>query len=250
MLIARLASRWKTVSVSTATPEKASSAAGGGGDTVPSRPLATQRAARRPPTGAIPALRPGRRAGEGFQAHQHLRRPFPKPEHGPGVPTAFYPRFPCASAPARFGKEAGSPPRLRRLGFGREWGAAEASPRICGKPGSRKVFQSSQQRLPRSPPRGEQTAASAPASPPPLPPAERSGRLARGKRAELPAGRQALLPGQKPQLTQAARKAEAAPLRPLRQRRGAYTWGPDARAKAPGPGRPRGRSPLGASTRP
>ncbi|KAB1254129.1 LINE-1 retrotransposable element ORF2 protein [Camelus dromedarius] len=68
--------------------------------------------------------------------------------------------FPC-SVPARFGKEAGSPPRLRRFGFERGWGAAEASPRICGQPGSGKVFQISQQRLPRSPPPGEQTAASA-----------------------------------------------------------------------------------------
>lgn len=115
---------------------------------------------------------------------------------------------------------------------------------MCRKPGSGKVFQSSQQRLPRSPPPGEQTAASTPASPPPplplLPPAARSGRLARSREAGRAPGGQALLLGRKPQLTQAARKAEAARLRPLRQRRGAYTWGPDGRAKAPGPRLPRG----------
>lgn len=46
-----------------------------------------------------------------------------------------------ASALALFGKKAGRPPRLCRLGSRRGWGAAEASPRICGKPGSGKVFQ-------------------------------------------------------------------------------------------------------------
>jgi hypothetical protein len=125
--------------------------------------------------------------------------------------------FPRDSTLARFGKEAGSSLRLRRLGFGRGWRKAEAFPRICGKPGSGKVLQSSQQRLPRSPPPSEQTAASTPASPPPPPlppPAERSGRLAHSLARSREAGRapgwQALLLGRKPQLTQAARKAEAA----------------------------------------
>lgn len=155
-------------------------------------------------------------------------------------------RFPLASALARFVREAASPPGLRRLGSGRGWGATEASPRICGKPGSGKVFQSSQQRLPRSPPPGEQTAASTPASPPPPPPlplllpAARSGRLACSREAGRAPGGQALLLGQKPQLTQAAWKAEAVPLRPLRQRRGAYTWGLHRRAQAPDPRSPRG----------
>ncbi|XP_032150774.1 uncharacterized protein LOC116562612 [Sapajus apella] len=47
---------------------------------------------------------------------------------GPGVPATFYPRFSRASAPARFGKEAESPPRLRRLEFGRGGGARPRLP--------------------------------------------------------------------------------------------------------------------------
>lgn len=130
-------------------------------------------------------------------------------------------------------------------------GRGQGFPSICGKPGSGKVFQSSQQRLPRSPPPGEQTAARAPASPPPPPlpllsPAARSGRLARSREAGRAPGGQALL-GRKPQLTQAARKAEAAPVRPLGQRRGAYTWGPDGRAEAPGWRRPRGEVRAGGA---
>lgn len=148
----------------------------------------------------------------------------------PTSPPPSPPIFPRL-CPMRFGKEAGSPPRLRRRGFGRGWGTAEASPRICGKPGSGKVFQSSQQRLPRSPPPGEQTTASTPASPQPplplLPPAARSERLASSREAGRAPGGQVLLLGRKPQLTQAARRAEAAPLRPLGQRHGAHTWGLD-----------------------
>lgn len=123
---------------------------------------------------------------------------------------APYPADLPASARARLEKEAGGPPGLRRLGFGRQRGAAEASPRLCGQPGSGKVFPSSQQRRPRSPPRGEQPAARAPAPPPP---AARSGRRARSLARSRGAGP---APGAKPQLTQAARKAEATPLRPLR----------------------------------
>lgn len=67
------------------------------------------------------------------------------------------------------------------------------------------VFQSSQQRLPRSSRQGEETAASAPVSPPPA----RSSGLARWERPGFPAGRPSS-PGRKPQLTQAAPKAEAA----------------------------------------
>ncbi|KAK1337265.1 hypothetical protein QTO34_001890 [Cnephaeus nilssonii] len=191
----RLASRWKTALVSIATPEKPSCGAMGVRWSFPGSSLATQKAARRPPTGAIPALRPGQRGwgkGESKPTSTSACLPFPKPELGPSAPAALSLQFPLAAAQARFGKETESPPRLRRLGFGRRWGAADAFPRNCGEPGSGKVFQSSQQRLPGSPPLGEQTAASAPASPPPLPllpPAARSGRLARGKRAGLPAGR-------------------------------------------------------------
>lgn len=99
----------------------------------------------------------------------------------------------------------GAPPRLHGLGFGKGWRAAEAFPRVCSKSGSGKVFQSSQQRLPRSPLRGEETAASAPVS---SPPAQSSG-LARWEPPGFPAGRPSS-PGRKPQLTQAAPKAEAA----------------------------------------
>lgn len=58
------------------------------------------------------------------------------------------------------------------------------------------------------------------------------GSLARSREAGRAPRGQALL-GRKPQLTQAARKAEAAPLGPLRRRRAASTWGPDGRAEAP-----------------
>lgn len=71
-------------------------------------------------------------------------------------------------------------------------------------------------------------------------------RLACSREAVPAPGGQALLPGRKPQLTQAARKAEAAPLRLLRQRRRAYTWGPDGRPEPPVPRCPRGRSARGA----
>ncbi|XP_042550543.1 basic proline-rich protein-like [Dipodomys spectabilis] len=143
--------------------------------------------------------------------------------------------------------EPGEAPHTLQFGR-RRWRAAEAFPRSCGKPGSGKsFFQSSQQRLPRSPPPGEPTpTARTPAPPPPPPPlpppAPRSGaaRALPSSRAVLPAGRPALLRGRKPQLTQAARKAEAAPLRPLRQRPGAYcTQGP----ALAGQRRPRGRTP-------
>lgn len=66
-------------------------------------------------------------------------------------------------------------------------------------------FQSSQQRLPRSPLRGEETAASAPVSPPPA----QGSELACWEQPGFPAGKPSS-PGRKPQLTQAAPKAEAA----------------------------------------
>ncbi|CAM9451189.1 unnamed protein product [Rangifer tarandus platyrhynchus] len=99
----------------------------------------------------------------------------PAPRRACAGPSPPHPAGFSASAPERLEKEAGGPPELRRLRFGRRRGAAEASPRLCGQPGSGKVFPSSQQRRPRSPPRGEQPAARAPAPPPP-PPAARSGR--------------------------------------------------------------------------
>lgn len=125
-----------------------------------------------------------------------------------------YPADLPASASARLEKEAGGPPGLRRLGFGRQRGAAEASPRLCGQPGSRKVFPSSQQRRPRSPPRGEQPAARAPAPPPP---AARSGRRARSLSGSGPGawGEAAADAGGS---EGGSRPAPTAP-----QRRGAYT---------------------------
>lgn len=159
-----------------------------------------------------------------------------------------------SSAPARFGKEAGSPLRLRRLGFGRGWGAAEASPRICGQLGSGKVFQSSQQRLPRSPLPGKQTAASAPASPPPLlPPAARSGRLAHSLAGSGPGSRRAGPPtgakaaadaGSTEGGSRPAPIAQAVPRRlhlGLRQEaRGARREVPKGAVRAGGPGRQTG----------
>lgn len=141
----------------------------------------------------------------GWRSPPRLCKLFPKASAEPSGARHPLPLLPHASALAWSVKEAGSPPRLHGLGFGKGWRAAEAFPRICGKSGSGKVLQSSQQRLPRSPLRGEQTAASAPVSPPP---AQSSG-LARSLGAARAPGGQALLPGRKPQLTQAARKAEA-----------------------------------------
>lgn len=122
----------------------------------------------------------------------------------PGMPGVLSPRFPTPLPPARSGKEVGSPPRLHGLGSGKGWRAAEAFPRVCGKSGSGKVSQSSQQRRPRTPLLGEETAVSVPVLPPP---AQRPG-LACWERPGLPAGRPSSR-AEKPQLTQAARKAEA-----------------------------------------
>lgn len=77
----------------------------------------------------------------GAKAHQHLAQPLPKPEQTPVCPPPSPTWASVSSALALFGKEAGRTPRLCRLGSRRGWGAAEASPRICGKPGSGKVFQ-------------------------------------------------------------------------------------------------------------
>lgn len=95
---------------------------------IPGSSLATQKAARRPPTGAILALRL-RQRGWGFVSPSPPAPlpTLPKARAGPCVPAAL-PWFPLAAALVRLGKEAEIPSRLRRLGFGRGWGAAEASP--------------------------------------------------------------------------------------------------------------------------
>ncbi|XP_070341660.1 collagen alpha-1(I) chain-like [Equus asinus] len=164
----------------------------------------------------------------------------PNARAGPLSAAAPSPRLLLASALAWFGEEAGSP--RGSAGSGRGWGAAEASPPVCGKPGSGKVFQVPSSacpgRLGRPSRRGQ-------ARQPPR--RHRRQQRARSRQAGRAPGGQPLLPGREPQLTQAARKAEAAPLRPLGQPRGAYTWSPDGRAQAPGPRRPRGRSTRGAA---
>lgn len=59
-------------------PGKPRGAAGdGGARSLPGRSLATQRAARRPPTGAIPALRPGQREQHGAGSRPSASRPAP-----------------------------------------------------------------------------------------------------------------------------------------------------------------------------
>lgn len=142
----------------------------------------------------------------GWRSPQRLGKPFPTPGLRPReCPPPSPPASPTPLPWCGLERALGASPRLHGLGFGKGWRAAEAFPRVCGKSGSGKVFQSSQQRLPRSPLRGEETAASAPVSPPP---AQSSG-LACWERPGFPAGRPSS-PGRKPQLTQAAPKAEAA----------------------------------------
>lgn len=82
---------------------------------------ATQRAARRPPTGAIRALRPRRRDGRRCPSP----RPCPSPPRRPLLQEPGWP----ASAPARRREEAGSPLGVPRTRVGRRpRGAAQASP--------------------------------------------------------------------------------------------------------------------------
>lgn len=180
------------------------------------------------------------------QAHQHLCLPFPKPEQGASEPAALSLQFPLAAARARFGKETepseapqtqiwevgrgrGFPSKLRRAWLRESFSKFPAAPAPVASAGRADGGR-----------RASLAAASAAAA------ASSSLWTARSREAGRAPGGQALLRGRKPQLTQAAWKAEAAPLRPLRQRRGAYTWDPEERAEAPGSRRPRGRSALRA----
>lgn len=151
-----------------------------------------------------------------------------------------------ASALALFGKKAGRPPRLCRLGSRRGWGAAEASPRICGKPGSGKVFQ----KFPAAPAQvasagradsGKPASLAAAAAASAATAASSALWAARSLAGSGPDSRRAgPPPGAKAAADAGGSEGGSCPLRPLRQRRGAYTWGPDGWAQAPGPRRSRG----------
>lgn len=125
-------------SVSTAALEKPSSA-GDGGETVFSRPTSCH-----PESGSEAAYRcnPSTAAlgWKGVQAHQRLGLPFAKPEQRPGVPAAFPKSLPWRGLERKLGVLRGSADSDLGGGGSRP----KAFPGICGKPGSGKVFQSSQ----------------------------------------------------------------------------------------------------------
>lgn len=157
---------------------------------LPRSSLATQRAARRPPTGAIPALRPRQRDPEGESPSPgHLCLPLPKPEQDAKEPAALSPYFlsplPCAVwkgswEPSEASGGGGARPRLPL-----ESAASLAQGKFFKVPSSAspgRLLPASRRRQARQPPRRrlclychQQRAL--------------RGSLARGKRAGLPAGR-------------------------------------------------------------
>lgn len=180
------------------------------------------------PPAPLPAL-PKARAGP-----QRARRPLPSvsPRRSPGAVWEGN-REPSEAPQTRIwegvGRGRGFPSKLRRAWLRESFSKFPAAPAPVASAGRADGGQ-----------RARPAAASA------APAASSALWTARSREAGRAPGGQALLRGRKPQLTQAARKAEAAPLRPLGQRRGAYTWGPGERAEAPegavrakGPGRPR-----------
>lgn len=127
----RLASGWKIAGVSTATPEKPSCAAAGrwrGRWSFPGSSLATQQAARRPPTGAIPALRPGQRGW--VKGAPKPTSTSAGPSQSPSGAPARPPPSPFSLPPPQPGRGLGRKPRALPGSADSDLGGGGARPRL------------------------------------------------------------------------------------------------------------------------